>query len=189
MKKITEIERIGNGKIKVSFKFPITVFEFLFPLILGLALIVLTIYNINNSNTLIANILIAAPGAFGLLLFLVFIELVLLNFRTLTINNQTGTAVLNKFISKTIVQIDDVSHVLIKKKKNSGLTNSNGAIQGPDTIGSSIYLQLKSGKMIKLIPLKGVELSKRNANRELIKLSQNPAKDIANLLNVKVLIE
>ncbi len=189
LKKITEVQHIGNGKTKVNFKFPITLFEFLFLFILGIALIVLAFLNINISNTLIANILIGILGAFGLLLFLGFISLIALNFRTLTINNQTGTAVFNKCIGKTFIQIDDISHVLIKKKKNSGLTNSNGAIQGPDSIASSIHLQLKSGKLIKLIPVKGVGTFKKNANGKLIELSKNSAKDIAELLSVKILTD
>ncbi|SIN69919.1 hypothetical protein [Algoriphagus halophilus] len=164
-------------------------FEFLFLFILGMALIVLAFLNMKMSNTFIANILISILGAFGLLLFFGFIDLIALNFRTLIINNQTGMAVLNKFTGKKFIQIDDISHVLIKNKRNSGLKNSNGAIQGSDTIASSIHLQLKSGKLIKLIPLKGVRTSKKNANGELIELSKNSAKDIAKLLNVKILTD
>ncbi|MEP4531486.1 MAG: hypothetical protein ABJ004_00260 [Cyclobacteriaceae bacterium] len=189
MKKITKIERLGNGKTKVRFSFPLTAFEYLFLLTLGTALLILSVFSIKQANSLSANILISALGIFGLLLIVGFFDLVAQNFRTLIIDKQSGTAVINGILKKSLIPINEVSHVLVKKKRNSGLSNSNGFIQGPDIIASSINVQLKNGKSIKLIPLRGIPVNKKNANSQLSELSKNSAKDIANLLSVKVLTE
>ena len=189
MKKITKIEKLGNGKLKVRFSFPLTAFEYLFLLTLGTALVILSALSIKQSNSLFANILISALGIFGLLLIVSFVDLMAYNFKTLTINKFSGRVEIRGVLSKTKLRINEVNHVLVKKKRNSGLSNSNGFVKGPDTIASSINLQLKNEKSIELIPLRGIAISEKNANSQLSEMSKKSAKDISNVLSVKVLTE
>ncbi|MBN7815806.1 hypothetical protein [Algoriphagus pacificus] len=188
MKGLTKIQSIGNGIIKMKFKSPITLDEFIVLFVFGIVLIALTILNINKGKTLIDNILIFVPGVFGLLLLIWFFELVLLNFRTLIINKKAGNILFKKVISRKTVPISEVSHVLLGKKRNSGIRNNSG-FKGSDTITTSIYLQLKNGKLVNLIQTRGVNISNKNAINQLNSHTKISATEIANLLNVKVKVD
>ncbi|WP_338221736.1 hypothetical protein [Algoriphagus sp. oki45] len=188
MKKIIKIERLGNGKSKVNFSFPLSLFDF-FLLVLGISMIVLTYISWKESYSLTTNILVSVPGFFGLLLVGTFIELAALNFRTLTVNHQTGTVVLNFLFKKSKIQIKDVSFVLVRKELVKGILNSNGFIKNPDSIKNSIYLIMKKGRSIKLIGLKGVHINNQNSVSEMNNLGKRSANEIGSLLSVKVLSE
>jgi hypothetical protein len=142
-----------------------------------------------ETNSLTTNILNCVPGIFGLLLVGTFIELSALNFMTFSVNHQAGIAVLNSFFRKTKIQINDVSHILVKKERIRGISNSNGFLKDPDLISFSIHLLMKSGLSIKIISLRGVPTEKQNDISQMNNLAKGSAKEISNLLSVKFLTE
>jgi hypothetical protein len=183
-----KIKRLGNGKSKVNFRFPLSFLE-LFLLILGISLVALSYLIWKESNSLTTNILICLPGIFGLLLVGIFIELAAINFSKLTVNHQTGMAVFNFLFVNKKFPINDVSHVLVRKELVKGISNSNGFIKNPNSINNSIYLIMKKGRSIKLIGLKGVPINNQNSINEMNNLAKRLANEIGSLLSVKVLSE
>ncbi len=108
---------------------------------------------------------------------------------TFSVNHQAGIAVLNSFFRKTKIQINDVSHILVKKERIRGISNSNGFLKDPDLISFSIHLLMKSGLSIKIISLRGVPTEKQNDISQMNNLAKGSAKEISNLLSVKFLTE
>lgn len=189
MKTITKIDRLGNGKSRVSFTFPLTIFEYLILPALGIGFITLSATNIKDVNSLVSNILIGCLGIVGLLLVVAFLDLVALNFRTLVINQNSGMLIINRLFVRSKIKIDQISHVVIKKERNSGASDSNGFVQYSDWFSAFINLKLKSGKSIKLVPIKGGSVNNQNAYGKLMGQSKKSAKDIAKLLSVAVKTE
>lgn len=188
MEKIIKIERLGNGKSKVNFRFPLSFFEF-FLLILGISMIVLSYISWKESNSLTTNILVSVPGILGLLWVGFFVELVAINFSNLTVNHQNGIAVLQFLFIYKKFEIKDVNHVLVKNEMVKGSLLADGYMKTKDSISSTIYLIMKSGKPLKIIGLKGVHINDKNSISQMNNLAKRSANEIGILLSVKILIE
>jgi len=187
LKKLTKITKLGNGKSRISFIYPLTIFEYLILPVIGVALITLSTGSISEINSLISNILIGSLGLVGIIFIAISMDSVALNFKTLTINRQSGIIVISGLILKSKIRIDQVDHVTVIKERNSGSADSNGFVQYSDWVSSSINLELKNGKSIKLIPIRGKSVNDINSNSQLLDQSKKLAKDIAHLLSVKAL--
>jgi hypothetical protein len=178
-----------KGKLKISFKYPIRGFE-LFLLLFGFILLALSIRGISgHKDELFSQILIVGVGLFGCILIFAIAELIILNFRVVTIDKLNGTIVINKIFRRITLKEGEITNIGIIYTLNKGITNSNGAMVGPDSHAAKISIKLKNGQIINIIPIRGLSVKDSNSKSKIIASSKFIAKGLAETLGVKVITE
>jgi len=177
-----------KGKLRISFKYPIHGFE-LFLLLLGIILLALSIKSIYNTEELFSQILILGLGLVGCILIFAIAELIILNFRIITIDKLNGTVVINKIYRRITLKEEDIRNIGINYILNKGIKDSKGVMVGPDSHAARINIKLSNGQIINIIPIRGLSVTDSNSKSKIIASSKLIAKGLAETFRVKVITE